>query len=282
MAHQTYKKDGLQIDHFPGMNNEISYIHTEIFKNNDYLPTYLKLREQPCIIDIGANIGLFSLYACQQFPKLELYAIEPGPEVAVFLKTNLGRIKQASQEIHYIQAAVSNKSGIQDFCSYPNLPANSTLDPEFKEEELKHIDHLLSFNHIWGFNKALAALYLLSYPLKLIYKPWVKQYVKKLLSSKKITSTTVITLSELITLNQISAIDLLKIDVEGHELRVLEGIEQQHWAHIHNIALEASGIKFPPSNNPIIDILTSKGYTIKMKFPENNSNALIYMIYAFR
>jgi FkbM family methyltransferase len=41
------------------------------------------------IIDVGANIGLFSLYARHRFPNATIHAYEPNPRIHPFLEANL-------------------------------------------------------------------------------------------------------------------------------------------------------------------------------------------------
>ena len=48
----------------------------EIFIKNIYLPDYLSIGENDIVIDIGANIGLFSLFAAK-YTKNKIFAIEP-------------------------------------------------------------------------------------------------------------------------------------------------------------------------------------------------------------
>lgn len=44
------------------------------------------------ILDIGANIGLFSLWAKRNFPDCTIHAYEPNPRVVAFAKTNLAQL----------------------------------------------------------------------------------------------------------------------------------------------------------------------------------------------
>lgn len=54
----------------------------ESFFDNIYfrnLPPYTINRSNPVVVDIGANVGYFSLYAFTRFPRARVYAFEPMP-----------------------------------------------------------------------------------------------------------------------------------------------------------------------------------------------------------
>ena len=46
-------------------------------------------RPNSIVVDAGANIGLFSLWAAQQAPNLKIVAFEPIPPIVEVLKRNL-------------------------------------------------------------------------------------------------------------------------------------------------------------------------------------------------
>ena len=49
----------------------------EIFLMNNYCPKEMKIKQKDIIIDIGANIGVFSIYASFKAPKGRVYSYEP-------------------------------------------------------------------------------------------------------------------------------------------------------------------------------------------------------------
>ena len=60
----------------------------------------------------------------------------------------------------------------------------------------------------------------------------------------------------------ISQIDLLKIDCEGNELNVIDGINDEHWPIIKQIVIEVNDIN--GRFNYIHEKLTNSGYKIKV------------------
>ena len=71
--------------------------------------------------------------------------------------------------------------------------------------------------------------------------PWVDElHGKGELITHKVRSTTI---SREIAVHGLAAVDLLKIDVEGHFMEVLEGIAPSDIAKVRNIVLEAEYVK---------------------------------------
>ncbi len=80
----------------------------EIFVNEIYNPQFFKIRQGDTVIDIGANIGAFSLYAAKHGAK-KIYSVEPFSENINFIKKNFQFNKIETPTI--IEKAVSSKNG---------------------------------------------------------------------------------------------------------------------------------------------------------------------------
>src|SRR6185503_8995681 len=64
-------------------------LYNEIFTNEIYLRHGVAIKDRDCIIDVGANIGLFTLFANQRCKNLKFYAIEPVRPIFEILNANL-------------------------------------------------------------------------------------------------------------------------------------------------------------------------------------------------
>ncbi|MBN4002012.1 amino acid adenylation domain-containing protein [Nostoc sp. LPT] len=78
--------NGMMIAHLN--KTETEFLYQEIFTEQSYLQHGITLDEGDCIFDVGANIGLFSLFAAQACPKVKIYAFEPIPPVFELLRLN--------------------------------------------------------------------------------------------------------------------------------------------------------------------------------------------------
>jgi len=66
-------------------------------------------KEKINIIDIGAAIGEYSLYAANKYPKSKIYSFEPFPESFDLLKENI-KLNNYNDQIHPFNIAVSDNS----------------------------------------------------------------------------------------------------------------------------------------------------------------------------
>src|SRR4029078_2779716 len=61
--------------------NETDYLYDEIFQKQTYFRHGIGLREGACVFDVGANIGLFTLFVTQHWKDVTVYAFEPIPHI---------------------------------------------------------------------------------------------------------------------------------------------------------------------------------------------------------
>ena len=75
--------DGVVVDCMnPG---ETDIIYKEIFDDKVYARHGIEISDGDTVIDIGANIGLFALFAKQEGSRAKIYCFEPAPETKEIL-----------------------------------------------------------------------------------------------------------------------------------------------------------------------------------------------------
>lgn len=96
----------------------------EIFVLEQYFPKY-SLQAQPVIVDLGANIGISTIYFALVYPDSRILAVEPNEEVFKILKENTKNVKN----IETYNLAISEITGQQDFfISKKRSHSSSILD----------------------------------------------------------------------------------------------------------------------------------------------------------
>jgi FkbM family methyltransferase len=65
------------------------FVLDEVTIHDTYRLKEQKAEDMKLIVDIGANVGLFSISACKRFPNARILAFEPHPANFQFLKANL-------------------------------------------------------------------------------------------------------------------------------------------------------------------------------------------------
>ena len=87
-----------------------AHIFAEIFLGRCY--DFPELRTAHQIVDVGANIGLFSYFARRQNPSADIIAIEADPHTMKILRRNV-----KGKRIETLHCAASDQSGIVKFYS---------------------------------------------------------------------------------------------------------------------------------------------------------------------
>ncbi|MHA4812694.1 hypothetical protein ACX0G9_31685, partial [Flavitalea flava] len=68
--------------------NEVRFLYQEIFAELCYLKHGIGLGQEGCVLDVGANIGFFTVFLHVLAPALRIYSFEPVPEVYGYLSRN--------------------------------------------------------------------------------------------------------------------------------------------------------------------------------------------------
>lgn len=215
------------------------YIYDEIFAGGTYDHPQIKLPERSTIIDVGANIGLFTIWAARKHRPRTILAYEASPTTHEYLIENVARhVDSAVTGATCFNLAVSREAGRELVLHQP--PWNSGCSTLLDGSTLPWIDALRE---------------------------------KGELHTHKVRSTTI---SREIAVQGLAAVDLLKIDVEGHFMEVLEGIAPADMAKIRNIVLEAEYTEaLGHSGDSICAMLCDKGYSVEAQV------AAQIMIYAW-
>jgi len=112
----------------------IPQILEEIWIRQVYAP-YLHNRKDLTILDLGLNIGLFSMYATQ-FAK-QIYAFEPAKETIDLARKNID--ENEIKNVKLFQEAISIEDGEMPFYHSTNTTANSLSEALNQKPELKEM-----------------------------------------------------------------------------------------------------------------------------------------------
>ena len=240
-------------------STEAQMLHEHI---NGYLNDIVEISDGDTIIDIGANIGIFGLVLSKLFKKLTIHSFEPIDEIYNVLKSN--SILSKNENFKVYPYGISNKNHTIDFTYYPNSPALSTSYPEIWNSE-KDLMAALKGNLKHSPKNWWWAKYIPNFIYPLILKN-LRRNSKKIDCELK-------TLSYVIEKLHIKKIDLLKIDCEGNELKVIKGLDDNNWPIIEQLIIEVHDIE--NRLDIILDILKEKNYKVNViKEPSLNKTNL--------
>jgi len=267
----TRLPNGLRVRHISPIG-ETRYIYDEIFQEQVYLRHGIELTDGACVFDVGANIGLFSLFAIQSCPCVRLFAFEPVPCIYEVLESNLGRAIRSGSEVRLFNHGLSNFSGSAEVTYFSWTPGNSTLRPREKDLERSVVKREL-IERGGQYHKVLGLL-----PLSL-RRPIVERLVERLFRGVPVQCG-FRTLSEVITEQGVGRIDLLKVDVERAELDVLQGVRPEHWPRIRQISMELHDVD--QRLGRARQLLESQGFTVKTIQTTLGAKVGVHHVYARR
>ena len=107
--------NGMTVAHLN--RGETEFLFKEIFEQQGYLKHGVTLRDGDCIFDVGANIGLVSLYFGLSRRNVSIYAYEPMPEVYKALCLNA---RLYDLDVKAFNLGLAERERETTFTYYPN------------------------------------------------------------------------------------------------------------------------------------------------------------------
>jgi FkbM family methyltransferase len=219
--------DGTRIEAFD--RRECAFLFDEIFVREVY-----RLDGLPpggTVVDVGAHVGLFALWAQRRLSPARLLALEPIPETYSALEDNAKRYFPASE---CLRVGAGAEAGLFVFRHYPRAVGWSTMKPH--ETEVRRALEGWISRAPDGAN--LGWLRLLERVAPSFRRWFLRRVLDRLFETAREVTCEVTTLSRLIETRELPRIDFLKIDAEGAEFEVLRGIDPDHWSRIGRVAAE--------------------------------------------
>jgi FkbM family methyltransferase len=233
----------------------------------------IEVRPGDTVFDIGANIGLFSIKALQQHDTVRVFAFEPSPPVFAVLEKNQQLF--GPERFHVFPMAISDRDGSSDFIYYPHSTVLSTLNPDIFENS-----GLLEDSFQRAIENPPAHLRWMRC-LRWLPKRALTLYAHYLLSGKEVVRCELRTISSLLKQLSLPRIDLLKVDCEGEELKVLKGIDPEDWQKIEKLVVEIHDIE--DRVKTIADMLRERGFSkVTVDTEKEFENLPVYSLYALR
>jgi FkbM family methyltransferase len=231
---ETILPNGMKI--FCLREEEVLILYEQI---QEYFKNGIKLREGDTVFYVGANIGLFTLWAhhlCNQ--NVNVYAFEPIPAIFDMLQANAQRVDP--EKLKVFPCGLSREAKIMTFAYCPNATALSNAYPEDLNEYREQIKGIILKNLKDAAPSIRSIRWLRWLP------PFISSFILNLMLEKifqrELVNCQMRTISDIIRSHDIQQIDLLKVDAEKSELDVLLGIEEPDWQIIKQVVIEAHNL----------------------------------------
>lgn len=237
--------------------SETDYLYQEIFVDHAYGACGIRLPDDAVVFDVGANIGMFSLYVGERCTRPVIHAFEPIPKIHAALAANLARhVPQAV--LH--QTGLSAQGHDERFTYYPGY---STMSGETRYADAPGEVAVIK---TYLRNQQDAALGAVSHEAAALLANADALLAERF--AGEVAECRLERLSDVIAREGVAMIDLLKIDVQRAELDVLMGIDAADWPKIQQIAMEVHDGTGTPTEGRLavlIDLLEREGFTVRVE-----------------
>ncbi len=216
---------------------ETDFMYREVFVQNAYLRHGIGIPADAMVVDVGANIGMFSLLAAQRGTGTRVIAVEPVPELAHAVSVNA---YLHDVDIMVLSCGLGDHAGEVAFCYYPN---NTLMSGIYGNA---------------GDDRDVLRAYLATAPNVML-----GAQLERLVDDRmnvELRRCRLTTLTEVVAAHGIDRIDLLKIDAEKAEADVLAGIDQPTWAKVDQVVLEVHDLQ--GRLRTIAEQLTASGFDV--------------------
>ena len=255
--------NGLDIVHLN--DYETDYVYKEIFEDHCYARHGIRLPDNATVIDIGANIGLFSLFVCSRSANPRIFAFEPSPVVYDLLRANCSAY---ASDARVFNLGVAAAAGTAAFTFYGKSSVFSGFHTDASQDR-KAIEAVI--RNVLTSDAAVAP-------------DEADAYVGELAADRLDAATfqcRLTSVSDIIRDQDIAAVDLLKIDAEKSELDILAGIDERDWPRIRQIVMEIHD----PTREKVNDVerlLMAKGYSCVIDQEPSLAHSGLFSLFAVR
>ncbi|HVY71223.1 MAG TPA: FkbM family methyltransferase, partial [Verrucomicrobiae bacterium] len=255
--------NGLEIAHLNPY--ETRYVYQEIFEDRCYLRHGIRLSENAVVIDIGANIGLFSLFVRDRCPAASIYSFEPNPVAFQALKANS---EAYGPGLFPFNAGVSERRGSASLTFYEKSSVFSGFHPDEEDDRqaIKAVIENMVRGELGNGEEPVAE--------------FAEELMKDRLNQRTFECQ-LVSVSDIIREQGLARVNLLKVDAEKCELEILRGVEAGHWSMIDQVVVEVHD-RTGRLVTEVQEILTKQGFrcaVVEEKFLQRSG---LFNVYATR
>jgi amino acid adenylation domain-containing protein/FkbM family methyltransferase len=240
--------DGRPIVHLN--RNETEYLYDEIFTKRAYLRHGLSLPPDACVFDVGANIGMFTLFAAEQCATARIYAFEPIRDIFECLRLNSELYGGSVKAFAHGLSDTEKRETFTYYRGYTMMSGQSVYANATDDKEV--VKSFLRGQQETGVPGAERLL----------------EKADELLAGRlreERPECRLRRLSDVMREEAVERIDLLKIDVQRAERDVLRGIDDTDWSKIKQVVMEVHDGRGQPTEGRIREIsalLERRGFRV--------------------
>jgi amino acid adenylation domain-containing protein/FkbM family methyltransferase len=242
---------------------ELAQFYDDIFVKRVYTRHGITLKGDAWVFDVGANIGLFTVFAAHHFPEARIFSFEPAPPLFAALTANAAPF---GNRVKLFNCGLSRQAGSAVLTFYPHSSGMSSFYPDAREE--KAALRTLIRNELAQGKEGVEDL--LRYEDELVEQRF----------QSETWTCPLRTLSGVIREQGITRIDLLKVDVEKSEMDVLAGLAEEDWGKVEQAVLEVHDLG--DRLQEVSALFRSHGFTVTLEQEELYRGSDRWNVYAVR
>lgn len=215
----------------------------EIFIWKHYTPANLSIGDNDIVVDIGANTGVFTVYAASLTHNM-VYAFEPFPSTCEILRRNVDANRLSNVEI--CPAAFSDKVGSATLFLNPSDSRQNLLSEHILPDKIEKYPHRTDLEYL---------------------------HPDRLKHSVEVPTTT---LQAFMNSNKLERIDFLKLDCEGAEAAILQSTPLECLKKVRKIAIEFHDHLSPLNHDELQGVLEEAGFITELKWESGSPLGFLY------
>jgi FkbH-like protein/FkbM family methyltransferase len=254
---------GIEVAHLNDYETE--YLYDEIFRDRAYLKHGITLGDGDCVIDIGANIGMFTMFVLSQCKNPRIFSFEPSPYAHAALRAN---VELYGEHVKTYCCGVSQTEGEARFTFYRRSSVFSGFFAEAEQDRSAIRAVVKNVLEKSGATNAATT------------EAFADELMRERLESETLMCP-LRSVSSVIRENGLERIDLLKIDAEKSELPVLRGIAAADWDKIRQVVVEVHDT-VGNQIREVVHMLEAKGFELAVEEEELLHGSGLYNVFAVR
>jgi len=205
------------------------YLRKEIFVRNRYYRPGFEIRPNDTVVDVGANMGMFVMWAAPQAAQGRVVAIEP---MSVIQCVDLNARLNGLENVTSLRVAVGKLGSELEFVEYPGFNI---------------------VTHQVGVRPAVITRLLIN----LLYFRYKRQPVR--------STAPCVPLGKIMDDQGLRTVNYLKIDCEGGEYEAFRDLSPEHWQRIERIAMEFHELRPDQRHQELTSRLEQQGFHVEVR-----------------
>jgi FkbM family methyltransferase len=242
---------------------ELRHFYDDIFEKEVYAKNGIHLGADSCVLDVGANVGLYSLFVQERFPDARVYAFEPAPILYRLLRQNTARY---GRRVRCFNLGLSDHPGEAVLTFYPKSSGMSSFHPD-EAEERRNLTAVLENEARQGVEEVEKLM------------PYLDEYLAVRLQAEEVRCR-LSTVSAFLREQDLERVDLIKIDVQKSEAEIVRGIDDRDWPRIRQLVIEVHDADGRVAEFKAL--LKSHGFRVTVEQDELYAGSDVFNLYAIR